>query len=45
MHVLSKSTKGRIEAHTVVVNWLVCVELQTKSGRVILYNGERLSHN
>lgn len=38
---LSRSTKGQIEAHTVVVNWLVRVELQTKSGGVILYKGER----
>jgi hypothetical protein len=41
MRVLSRCTKGQIEAHTVVVNWLVCVELQTKSGGVILYKGER----
>lgn len=41
MHILSRSTKGQMEAHTVVVNWLVRVELQTKSGGVILYKGER----
>ena len=37
---LSRSTKGQVEAHTVVVDWLVRVELQTKSGRVVLYKRE-----
>ena len=40
MHCISRSTKGRTEAHTVVVDWLVCIELQTESGRGIRYKGE-----